>query len=271
MRTTATRWGRQPHVLVLALGLLLVLAGCASGGPLHVPTYSVCGAVFQTGREAPVIYQLETSPGPVGLSAIPDVAYFSLTNNCAHGGSLTCIPAGSCQIIREAPSGDGKLAGGIVEIPTGHTTLLATFPDGRHRSLPVNAGVGWFWGDPPPPPQHQEIVREPTSFGFQLFTTTSIYQGPGSVHGDPEWLNVYAGGLQDNPATGPKVSTGAVWVFYMRTNSDYNHEHIEGLVQARPGSGLATIVRRSGVVLTLRTSAGATERFDLQTLRFSYP
>lgn len=107
-------------------------------------------------------------------------------------------------------------------------------------------------------------------FPHTIFDTTSLYQGPAVLHGVPSWLNVYAGGPNDDPANPGKVSTGGVWVLRMANSGDYAHENSLGTFLAEKGSGEITIVAVHGAVLTLRTSRSKTEWLDLRTLRYRY-
>jgi hypothetical protein len=120
-------------------------------------------------------------------------------------------------------------------------------------------------------PQSVAIVKVSEGpFPHPIFDTTTLYQGPAVFRGQPSWLDVYAGGPNDDPANPGKVSTGGVWVFRMGNAGDYAHEKSVGTFLARKGSGEVTIVAVHGPVLTLRTSRNQTEWLDLRTLTYRY-
>jgi hypothetical protein len=115
------------------------------------------------------------------------------------------------------------------------------------------------------------LVKETEGpFPHSIFDTTTLYQGPAVLHGQPSWLDVYAGGPNDDPANPGKISTGGVWVLRMANAGDYAHEKSLGTFLAKKGSGEVTIVAAHGPVLTLHTDRNKTEWLDLRTLTYRY-
>lgn len=179
--------------------------------------------------------------------------WFVETTAVMTGGA--CLLLAGCSTPATAPptSTTGRVASSTASAPVSETPTSSPTPDDSNA------------------PQTVALVKETEGpFPHSIFDTTTLYQGPAVLHGQPSWLDVYAGGLNDDPANPGKVSTGGVWVLRMGNAGDYAHEKSLGTFLAKKGSGEITIVAVHGSVLTLRTSRSKTEWLDLRTLTYRY-
>jgi len=102
---------------------------------------SICGSQLTDSYMQPVVVDVSQGNRTLSEPNLPATVFLKFTQDCGTGVDVAVEPAGSAVLVRQAPSGDRRIAAAQVRIVKTPATLRVTRPDGTVSTVAVRPGA----------------------------------------------------------------------------------------------------------------------------------
>jgi len=102
---------------------------------------SICGSQLTDSYMQPVVVDVSQGNRTLSEASLPATVFLKFTQGCGAGVDVTVEPAGSAVLVRQAASGDRRIAAAQVQVVKTPTTLRITRPDGTVSTVAVRSGA----------------------------------------------------------------------------------------------------------------------------------
>lgn len=102
---------------------------------------SICGSQLTDSYMQPVVVDVSQGNRTLSKPNVPATVFLKFTQDCSVGVDVAVEPAGSAALVRQAASGDRRIAAAQVQIFKTPTTLRITRPDGTVSTVAVRSGA----------------------------------------------------------------------------------------------------------------------------------